>query len=215
MLTNNVNIVFNYNVQMFIYLTTVVPVVKEFLVSKNPQFDYSKFCLHGFIKTFPFLSEADPEVVALRIYEDASAFSGRYGRSLAGGGEDDIRNLVAAAAGVEVEVYVAREIKDSLCMKLRRAWLNNDHVFIFTKARDFERSASMAIVDLRSVDWADPNLISEEDEEEGIEISEVVEEWIETLCAPSQSRSVNGNYSHKKLRRKPAPRAVKSLFEGI
>lgn len=182
-------------------------------MSKNPQFDYTEFCLNGFVKTFPILAEADPEVIAFRLYEDSSAFSGRDGRSNAAGGQDDIRCLVAAAAGVELEVCAAREIKDSLRAKLRQAWLNNDHETIFTKARDFERSASMAVVDLRVVAWADPCRISEDDEEGGIAISEVVEEWVETLCEPSMAVSVIGNHSRKKLRRKPASRAVKSLFE--
>lgn len=183
-------------------------------MSKNPEFNYTAFCLDGFIKTFPLLSESDPEAVALRLYEDASGFAGRDGRSNAGGSEDDIRCLIAAAAGVELEVCAAREIKDALRVKLRRAWLENDHVAIFTKARDFERSASLAVVDLRDVAWADPYRILEEDEEGEIDISEVVEEWVETFCEPSIAVSVIGNRCRKKLRRKLASRAVNSLFEG-
>lgn len=180
-------------------------------MSKNPSFDYTNFCLDGFIKAFPILSETDPEAVALRLYEDASAFSGRDGRSNAAGSQDDIRNLVAAAAGIELEVGAAREIKDSLRAKLRQAWLTNDHATLFRKARDFERSASMAVVDLRDVAWADPYRVDEE-EGEGIEIPEAVEEWIEVVCEPSPARSVIGNRTRKKLSRKPASRAVKSLF---
>jgi len=183
-------------------------------VSKNPEFNYTQFCLDGFIKAFPILSESDPEAVAIRLYEDASGFAGRAGRSNAGGGESDIISMCAAAAGVELEVGAAREIKDSLRAKLRQAWLANDHETIFTKARDFERSASMAVIDLRDVVWADPHRISEDDEET-IVISETIEEWIETLSEPSQARSLVGNHSRKKLRRKPAERAVKSLFEGV
>lgn len=181
-------------------------------MSKNPQFDYTLLILNGFKKTFPILAEANPETVALRLYQDASAFSGREGRANAAGGQDDIRCLVAAAAGVKLEVCAAREIKDALRAKLRRAWLENDHVAIFTKARDFERSASLAVVDLRDVAWADPYRILEEDEEGEIDISEVVEEWVETFCEPSIAVSVIGNRCRKKLRRKPTPRAVKSLF---
>lgn len=184
-------------------------------MSRNPEFNYTEFCLEGFKKTFPILSEADPEVVALRLYEDASGFAGRDGRSNAGGGESDIVAMCAAAAGVEIKVGAAREIKDSLRVKLRQAWDNNEHATIFKKAKDFERSASMKIVDIRDVAWADPNRISEEDEEGGIEISEVVEEWVETFSEPSTAVSVIGNRSRKKLRRKPAERAVKSLFEGV
>lgn len=182
-------------------------------MSRNPEFNYSVFCLEGFKKTFPILCEADPEAVALRLYEDSSAFSGRDGRSNGGGGEDDIRCLVAAAAGIELEVYSAREIKDSLRAKLRQAWDNNDYTTIFKKAKDFERSASMAVVDLRDVAWADPYRISEEDEEGGIAISEVVEEWVETLCELSTAVSVIGNHCRNRLRRKPASRSVQSLFE--
>lgn len=181
-------------------------------MSRNPQFDYSAFCLDGFKKTFSILSEADPEAVALRLYEDASAFSGRDGRTNAAGGQDDIRCLVAAAAGIKLEVCFAREIKDSLHVKLRQAWLTNDHATLFRKARDFERSASMAVVDFRQIDWIDPERFSEDgDEEGGIEIPEVVEEWIEVVCEPSTVVSVIGNRSRKKHRHKPASRAVKSL----
>lgn len=184
-------------------------------MSKNPDFDYTSFALNGFKKTFPILTKVDPEAVAEWLYQTVSAFSGRDGRSLAGGGEDDILCLVAAAASAEIEVCTTREIKDALREKLRRAWLNNDHAAILYVARGFERAASMAIVDLRDVDWADPyRVLEENDEEEGIAISEVVEEWVETLCEPSQARSAIGNRSRKRLRRKPAERAVKSLFEG-
>jgi hypothetical protein len=182
-------------------------------VSTNPQFDYTQLIINGFKKAFPILRKADPEEVALRLYEDASAFSGRDGRSNAAGGQDDIRCLVAAAAGVELEVCAAREIKNSLRANLRLAWLNNDHVTIFTKARDFERSASMAVVDLRDVAWVDPyRFFEESDEKEEMVIHEVIEEWIDVLTEPSQARSVIGNRFRKKLRRKPASRAVKSLF---
>lgn len=183
-------------------------------MSKNPQFNYTQFCLDGFIKTFPILSEADPEAVALRLYEDASAFSGRYGRSNAGGGEDDIRCLVAAAADVVLEVCAAREIKDALRARLRRAWLSDDHGTIFNIGVGFERNASMMKISHRDIAWADPSRVFEEDEE-GIEIPEAIEEWVDTLTEPSQARSVIGNRSRNRLRRKPASRAVKSLFEGF
>lgn len=182
-------------------------------MSKNSHFNYTQFCLSGFIKTFPILSEADPAAVALRLYEDSSAAAGRDGRSNAGGGEDDIRCLVAAAAGVELEVCSARAIKNGLRDRLRRAWLANDHAFIFKVALSFERSASMAVIDLRDVAWADPYRVFQENEEVEIKISEVIEEWVDVLTEPSQARSVIGNNSRNRLRRKPASRAVKSLFE--
>lgn len=184
-------------------------------MSKNPQFDYTELILNGFKKVFPILIEADPEAVALRLYEDASAFSGRDGRSNAAGGLDDIRALTAAAAGVELEVCGAREIKDALRLTLRRAWLENDHSTLYRKARDFERSASMAVIDIRNVNWADPYRVTDVNEEEGAEIPEAIEEWVDVLTEPSQARSVIGNRSRKKLRRKPASRAVKSLFEVV
>lgn len=185
---------------------------KEFPVSKNPYFNYSEFCLQGFKKTFPILCEADPETVALRLYEDASAFSGRDGRSNGGGGESDVMCLCAAAAAVELPVCAARQIKDALRARLHEAWLTNNHAFIFKAAFSFERSASMAVIDLREVAWADPYRRSDEDEEESVEIPEEVEEWIEVVCEPSQARSVIGNSSRNRLRRKTASRAVKSLF---
>ncbi len=181
-------------------------------MSKNPHFDYSKFCLNGFKKTFPVLAEADLEVIAKWLYETVSGFSGRDGRSLAGGGEDDIRCLIAAAGAIELEVCTGRQIKDGLRTRLRRAWLANDHSTILTVARGFERAAAMAVIDLRNVFWADPYRLHE-DEEEGIEIPKIVEEWVETLCEPSSARSVIGNRSRKRLRRKPAEQAVCSLFE--
>ena len=179
-------------------------------MSKNPDYDYTSFCLNGFRKTFPILSESDPETVAEWLYYTASAFSGRDGRSNAGGGYGDICAAISAAAAVEIEVCAARSIKDSLRARLRRAWLDNDHTTIFSVARGFERNASMAVIDHLTVDWADPYRIVEE-EEEGIEIPEEVEEWVEVLCEPSQARSVIGNRSRNRLRRKPASRAVKAL----
>jgi hypothetical protein len=185
-------------------------------MSKNPEFDYTEFALKGFKKTFPTLFEADPNAVARWVYETVSAFSGRDGRSLAGGGEDDIRCLVAAAAAVELNVCAARAIKDALRARLRRAWLENDHATILSVARGFERAAAMAVVDLRDVSWADPYRVleeDEEDEEEAIEIPEAVGEWAEVLCEPSDARAVIGNQSRSRERRKPVERAAKSLFE--
>jgi hypothetical protein len=183
-------------------------------MSKNPVFDYAEFCLNGFIKTFPTLFLADPSDVAEWLYVTVAAFSGRDGRSLAGGGEQDILNLVAAAAGVEIEACAAREIKSTLRSRLRQAWLNNDHAVIMYAARGFERNAAMMTIDYRDVAWADPCRIFEEDEKgENVEIPEAVEEWVRTLCEPSQTRSVIGNRSRKRLHRKPTERAVKSLFE--
>lgn len=185
-------------------------------MSKNPEFNYTEFALIGFKKTFPILTESIPETVAEWLYEIVSAFSGRDGRSNAGGGEDDIRCLIAAAANVELEVCAAREIKDALRARLRRMWLDNDHATIMSVARGFERNASMAVIDHLTVEWIDPHRIFEElDNEDEIEIHKAVEEWVETLCEPSQARSVIGNRSRKKLRRKPAERSVKSLFECV
>lgn len=183
-------------------------------MSRNPVFNYTSFCLSGFKKTFPILSESDPVMCANWLYETVFSFSGRDGHSLTGGGEDDIRCLVAAAANIELAVYAARSIKDALRTRLYRAWEANDHATIFSIARGFERNASMSVIDFREVDWVDPYRIVEEiDKEEGIEIPEAVEEWIETLSEPSQARSLVGNHSRKKLRNKPASRVVKSLFE--
>lgn len=184
-------------------------------MSKNPKFNYTEFCLNGFRKIFPNLAESEPREIAYWLYGTVSAFSGRDGRSIAGGGEDDILCLVAAAASVEIEVCSAREIKDSLRAKLRRAWLCNDHAAILYAARGFERNAAMSLIDYRDVEWVDPYRIVDKDEEEGIEIPEAVEEWVETLCEPSQARSVIGNRTRKRLRRKPAERAVKSLFGEV
>jgi hypothetical protein len=190
--------------------------VKEFLVSKNPDFNYSVFCLEGFKKTFPILSKSDPLIVTNWLYQTVSAFSGRDGRCLAGGGFADICAAIAAAADIELEVYAAREIKDALRARLRWMWLDNDHATIMSVARGFERNASMAVIDHLTVEWIDPHRIFEElDNEDEIEIHKAVEEWVETLCEPSQARSVIGNRSRKKLRRKPAERAIKSLFECV
>jgi len=187
---------------------------KEFPLSKNPEFNYSAFCLVGFKKTFPILLESEPIACANWLYQIASSFSGRDGRSLAGGGENDILCAISAAAAVEIEVCAAREIKNSLRAKLRQAWLNNDHAAIFYSARSFERAASMAIVDIRDVKWADPYRTIERDEEEDvIMLPKDIEEWVETLCEPSQARSIIGNRSRNRLRRKPVKLAVKSLFE--
>lgn len=183
-------------------------------MSKNPQLNYIALALNGFKKTFPVLTEADPEVVARWLYETASAFSGRNGRSLAGGAEDDIRCLVVAASAVELDVCATREVKDGLRARLRQAWLTNNHTMIFTVARGFERAASMAVVDLRDVFWADPYRVSEEDEQEGIEIPEAVEKWIEVLCEHSGAQSMIGNRARKRLRRKPIKRKVEPLFGG-
>lgn len=184
-------------------------------MSRNPVFDYTSFCLTGFKKTFPILSKSDPVVCANWLYETAFSFSGRDGHSLTGGAEDDIRCLVAAAANIELTVYAARSIKNGLRTRLRRAWEANDHVAIFTVAFGFERAASMAIVDLRDVTWADPYRIIVDEDKEGLEMPEAVEEWVEVLCEPSIALSVTGNHSRNRKRRKPLKRAIDSLFQGI
>ena len=185
-------------------------------MSKNPDFNYTTFALEGFKKIFPILQGSDPAVVAEWLYETVSAFAGRDGRSNSGGGQDDIRCLVAAAANVVLDVCAVRKIKNSLALKLRQAWLVNDHVTIFYVARGFERNASMSVVDHRNVEWADPYRVFEGgDEEEGLEIPEAVDEWVEVLTEPSEVRSIIGNRMRKDLRRKPAERAVKSLFEDV
>lgn len=188
---------------------------KEFPVSKNPGFNYSEFALMGFKKTFPVLLEADPGSVSDWLYYTVSGFSGRGGHSLAGGGYDDTVCLCAAAAGVELEVCSAREIKNGLRARLHRAWQSNDHATIFYTAFGFERAAAMTIIDLRDITWADPYRIIEDENEDEIEIPQEVEDWVHTLCGPSQARSVIGNRTRKRLRRKPVERALKSLFEDV
>lgn len=183
-------------------------------MSANPSFDYTQLIINGFRKAFPILHGAEPEKLAKWLYETVSAFSGRDGRSLAGGGEDDILCLIAAAADVELEVCAAREIKDALRVRLRRTWEANDHVVLMEIARGFERNASMAVIDHRDIDWADPDRIVEEEVEE-IEIPKAIEVWVETLCERSQTRSAIGNRTRKKQLRKPTSRAVKSLLDGV
>lgn len=186
---------------------------KEKNVSTIPQFDYTELIINGFKKAFPSFIASDPQEIAKWLYETTSAFSGRYGASNAGGASDDIRCLIAAAAGIELEVCAAREIKNKLRTKLCKAWLTNDHVMIYNVSCGFERNASCATVDLLQVNWLDPYRI-EEDEELKNEIPEIIEEWIETLCEPTVHRSVIGNRTRKKLQYKPANRTIKSLFEG-
>lgn len=183
-------------------------------MSKNPVFDYTKFCLDGFIKTFPTLFLADPSDVAEWLYETVSAFSGRP-RGDKGGTSDDLRCLVAAAAGIELSVCAARKIKDALSVKLRCAWLSNNHAMILYIARGFERAAATAVIDYRDIDWCDPYRVFMEEDDEGPEIPETIEKWVEIFCEPSQARSLIGNRSRKRLRRKPAKRAIKNLFEEI
>lgn len=187
-------------------------------MSKNPEFNYTQFCLDGFIKAFPILIEADPEAVALRLYEDASGFAGRDGRSNAGGGEFDIIALVSAASAVSIPIPPherAREVKSELANALRRVWLENDHMTLFRKARDFERSAAMSVVDLRAVEWCDPHRIEEEGDEEVIEIPEVVLEWIEVVCEPTQAQPQNGNQSRSRERRRSLERSTRSLLGEV
>lgn len=183
-------------------------------MSKTLQFDYTKFCLDGFKKIFPVLSESHPKRVAEWLYGTTSCFSGRDGRCLAGGGEDDIHYLVSVAADTELEISSARQIKDTLRKKVQNAWLKNDHFSIFYVARGFERTASLAVVDLRDVDWANPSRILEEDyEQDEIEIPDVIERWVETLCEPSSGRIVTGNTSRSREKRRPQNKVVQSLFE--
>lgn len=185
-------------------------------MSKNPVFNYSEFALNGFRKAFPIFQGAEPEKLAKWLYETVSAFSGRDGRSLAGGGEDDILCLIAAAADIELEVCVAREIKDALRAKLRRAWLGNDYATIFYVACGFERNASMSVIDHFDIDWVDPQRIVEEiDNEDEIEVPEAVKKWVEVLTEATTSRSAIGNRTRKKQLRKPISRAVKSLLDGV
>lgn len=180
-------------------------------MTKKPKFDYNEFCQNGFQKKFPILAAADPEEVANWLYETVSAFSGRDGQCICGGGDDDIRCLIAAASAMDLEVCNARKIKDKLRTRLRLAWLNNNHSVILKSARGFERGASMLVIDYRDVAWVDPYRIVE-DEEEKTEIPEEIETWIETLCEPSLSIAAVGNHSRNRERRKPVAKVVNSLF---
>jgi hypothetical protein len=170
--------------------------------------------LNGFKKTYPVLVEADPKQVAPWLYVTVSSLSGREIGGGFGGGEDDVRYLISAASAVALEVCLSREIKDKLRARLRLAWLENDHATIFNVACGFERAAATAIVDYRYIDWLNPLRIIEETEDE-LEVPIVIEEWIEVLCEPSQARSVLGNRSRSRERRKPAEKSVASLFEGV
>jgi hypothetical protein len=100
-----------------------------------------------------------------------------------------------------------RKIKNSLSRKLRAAWLANDHATILYVARGFERSASMAVVDYQDIDWINSHEFLDE-----LKIPEAVEEWIETLCEPSDKRCIVGNHSRSKVRRKQVEKNTKSLF---
>lgn len=183
----------------------------------TPIHNYNMIIVNGFKKMFPILHDADPEEVANNLYIDASAFSGRLGGGY-GGGEDDIRNLISAAFDIELSVISAREIKTTLTTKLRQAVLENNHQVLLYTAFGFERAASMAVVDLREVDWANPHRyveVSDDDEEVGINIPEAINEWVEVLCEPSQTRSVVGNRTRNRERRKPIEQVVKSLFDGV
>jgi hypothetical protein len=185
---------------------------------KNPEFNYSEFALSGFKKTFPILYEADPEAIAKWLFYTASGFAGRDGKSNAGGGELDIIALIGAASGVSIPIPPherAREVKSELADTLRRAWFNNDHHIIFKKARDFERSAAMSVVDLRAVDWCDPHRIEEEIEKEAIEIPEAVAAWIEVVSEPTQAEPQYGNRSRSRERRRPIEHPARSLLEGV
>jgi hypothetical protein len=187
------------------------------LLSKNPEFNYTVFCLNGFKKTFPILCEVNPMRVAEWLYGTVSAFNGRDGRSLAGGSQSDIVAAVSAAAGIIIPIRSIdkpRQIKDTLRARLLSAWRGNDHATIMSVARGFERNASMTVIDHLAVSWVDPYRTVEEIDEEENEVPEAIKEWVEVFCEPSQVRLVIGNYSRKKLLSKPAERAVKSLFEG-
>lgn len=191
-------------------------------MSKNPPFNFTKLALNGFKKAFPVLADGEPEALAEWLYGVVAAFAptndfaGAYG--LAGGAENDLKCLIAAAAAVELEVCAAREIKDSLRSRLRSAWLKNDHVFIFEKSMSFFNDAARAALDLRSIDWLDPTRfeMTEEKDDDGVKISGEVENWLETFGEESQNKTVVGNRWHKKGDlRKPRPMPVASLFEGV
>lgn len=181
-------------------------------MSKNPRFNYTELVLQGFKKYFQNLVESNPDEVANWLYTSTSAFSGRDGKCICGGGEGDIRNLICAASGENFEVPEARKVKKKLRTKLRQAWLENDHVTIYDAARGFERGASMKTIDYRTIAWADPCLFSIDEDE--ILTPESVEVWIDVFTEVSETRSMIGNKSRKRLRRKSADQMVKSLFEG-
>jgi hypothetical protein len=75
-------------------------------MTKNPEFDYNQFCLDGFRKKFPILYEADPKKVAEWLYVTVSAFNGRNGQCICGGGECDIHALICAVVSGTATVTV-------------------------------------------------------------------------------------------------------------
>ncbi len=186
-------------------------------MQKKPEFNFIELCLNGFKQKFPILVEADLKLLATWLYSCVSAFSSRDGRSLAGGAELDILVLISVASGIPIDIpdwESPRLIKDKLKARLRCALLCNDHATILSVARGFERNASMAVVDHRSIEWANPYRIVEEIDVE-IDIHESVVEWVEVLCEPSTRRQTVGNYYRKRVRRKPIELDIKSLFEGV
>ena len=143
-------------------------------MSKKPEFDYTMFCYKSFVYKFPCLAETEPCAVAEWLYYMSSAFSGRDGRCRAGGGEGDIRALVAAASGVHITSDDnVRQVKNKLRNRLKAAWMDNDHAVILYIAKGFERGASMKVIDYLGVEWADPYRIDSNVDE--IEISDAIE----------------------------------------
>lgn len=98
------------------------------------------------------MAQYHPNEVAIWLYFTVSAFSGRDGKSICGGGEDDIHNLVIAASGKN-ELGEGRKVKKKLRERLRRAWLENDHATIYDVAAGYERGASMKKVDYANIVW--------------------------------------------------------------
>lgn len=88
-----------------------------------------------------------------------------------------------------------------------------DDLAILYAAHGFKRNAA-AVIEHRDVDWIDLSRIVDENKEERINIPEVVEKWVETLCESLLVQSVIGNHERKRLLLKPAERAIKSLFKG-
>ena len=172
------------------------------------------------------VTEENFEDVAEGVY-DLCHFAGdelRGGKGRAGGGREDIRVALSIAMdiGIHADFWAenSRNFKNSLSVKLQKAWKDDDVDTLVSVFCGIERNAATAFVNHRDSD----GLAEDLDDFYEIDLNEAEEETEEELridmvevliMSPNtvQRRKYGGN--QHKPRRKPAPRSTKQLVMEI
>lgn len=186
--------------------------------------EYRAFALEWFKKTYPDLlkiEEDNFERVSFDLFDICKNLIGTESNSANGvgfgGSHGEIRAAIAAAMGIAIE-FDADEIRhfnDSTIAALTADWKKNNHDGFLARCAGYERNATNAKIDLLFV----ANEVAEgvyemlEDTEDVI-IDPVVAIYVEVLCEVTiVKKSIEGNRSRSRERRRPVDGLVRSLFD--